>query len=161
MKAERAARGGAVLGPAGLGPTVMGSEILIGACLARGAAFEALRRVLDRGRLIFSDATFLDLAELLLAPELDRLLGARLDLARRAEILADMEAAADWTAPGPSPRVFPRPVQDKLFATAVAAEADWLVTGEAELLALEPGFQESRETLRILTPEGFLDALSD
>lgn len=137
---------------------VLSSEILIGACLAPGAAYEALRRVLDRGVLVFSDDTFLDLAALLLSPELDGALGPRLNSERRAKVLADLEVAADWTVPGPSPRIFPHPVQDKLFAAAVAAKADWLVTEEPELLALDP--LDSLETLQIVTPAGLLEGVS-
>jgi predicted nucleic acid-binding protein len=51
------------------------------------------------------------------------------------------------------PEGLPRPDDDKFLETAIAGEADCIVTGDGDLLALDPF-----RGLRILTARAFLEA---
>ena len=54
------------------------------------------------------------------------------------------------------PRGVPRPGDDKLLEIAVTGNADCIVTGDQDLLVLDPYCG-----IRILTPAAFLDAVAE
>ena len=130
---------------------VLDTNILISAVLTRGKPFQVLRRVLDSGVLIFSDPTFEELATRLKKPKFDRYVSQE----RRNELLADLEAVAEWTAINGVVQACRDPDDDKFLETALVAEADCIVTGDGDLLALDPF-----EHIRIVTAAGFLEAVS-
>ena len=127
---------------------VFDSNVLISAVLLPGRPFRVLEWVLENGFLIFSDASFAELASRLQRPKFDRYVS----LERRRELLADLEAVADWTAITGSLQVCRDPDDDKVLETALAGRANRLVSGDGDLLDLDP-----YEGLAIVTPAQFLD----
>lgn len=85
-------------------------------------------------------------------------LAARIPLADADELLADMRAVAERVPrlPEPYPPVGRDRKDDFLFAHAVFAEADLLVTWDKRLLDLNPV-----GSLRIVSPPRLLQALRD
>jgi len=130
---------------------VLDTNILISAILTRGKPFQVLRRVMDKGVLIFSDPTFEELATRLKKSKFDRYVSQE----RRNELLADLEAVAEWTAINGVVQACRDPDDDKFLETALAAQADCIVTGDGDLLALDPF-----EHIRIVTAAEFLEAVS-
>jgi len=130
---------------------VLDTNILISAVLTRGKPFQVLRRVLDNGILIFSDPTFEELTTRLKKSKFDRYVSQE----RRHELLADLEAVAEWTAINGAIQACRDPDDDKFLETALVAQADYIVTGDGDLLALDPF-----EHIRVVTAAGFLEALS-
>ncbi len=131
---------------------VLDSNVLISALLSPDGA---PRRLLDllaerSANLIFSAATFSELAESLAKPKFDRY---RTD----EQLLAYLDWLAElgeWVEPCEEITACRDPADDKFLATAVSGEADVLVSGDADLLVLDP-FQG----LPIVAPAGCLDAL--
>ncbi len=74
---------------------------------------------------------------------------------RRNELLVDLEAVAEWTAINGVVQACRDPDDDKFLETALVAQADCIVTGDGDLLALDPF-----EHLRIMTAASFLEAVS-
>jgi putative PIN family toxin of toxin-antitoxin system len=130
---------------------VLDTNILISAVLTRGKPFQVLRWVLDHGILIFSDPTFEELVARLKKPKFDRYVSRE----RRNELLADLEAVAEWTAINGIVQACRDPDDDKFIETALVAQADCIVTGDNDLLVLDPF-----EHIRIVTAARFLEALS-
>jgi len=130
---------------------VLDTNILISTILTQGKPFQVLHWVLEHGVLIFSDATFDELAVRIQRPKFDRYVSQK----RRSEVLADLEAVAEWTAISGALHACRDPDDDKFLETAMAAQADGIVTGDADLLALCPF-----ERLQIMTAAAFLEATS-
>lgn len=134
---------------------VLDTNIWISAALsASGAPAQAVRRVLDVWRPVFSDATFTELETRLWRPKFDRYLD--LDLRRR--FLHDLKAAADWVdiPSGLTTQLWCRDSDDDHFIrAALASSARLIVTGDSDLLDLAP-----IEGLRILTPAQALRELA-
>ena len=130
---------------------VLDTNILISAVLTRGKPFQVLRWILDHGILIFSDPAFEELATRLKKPKFDRYVSQE----RRNELLADLEAVAEWTAINGVVQACRDPDDDKFLETALVAQADCIVTGDGDLLALDPF-----EHIRVVTAAGFLEASS-
>lgn len=103
--------------------------------------------VLEHGRLLFSPETFVELETRLWRPKFDRYL----TLEQRQSLLHDFSAAAEWVELDQNDRdrmCFSRdPDDDKFVWTAVVGGADWLVSGDADLLELSVV-----EKVRILSP---------
>jgi uncharacterized protein len=75
---------------------------------------------------------------------------------RIEEHVADLAALAELTGTLPELRVVPLdPKNDMVVATAVAARADYLVSGDRHLLSLG-----QYEGIKIVTPREFLDRLT-
>ena len=75
---------------------------------------------------------------------------------RIEEHVADLAALAELTGTLPELRVVPLdPKDDMVVATAVAARADYLVSGDRHLLSLG-----QYEGIKIVTPREFLDRLT-
>jgi putative PIN family toxin of toxin-antitoxin system len=126
---------------------VLDSNVWISAALSRdGAPARVVRRVLAQGIPVFSSATFAELETRLWRPKFDRYLSLEL----RQRILHDASAAAFWVdIPAElSTRTWSRdPDDDHFVRAALAAEARWLVSGDRDLLELDPP-----AGLRIITP---------
>lgn len=94
----------------------------------------AVRRAITEGRLLVSDATMRELAEVLARKKFDRYVS----LHHREAFLRLLGQAAEWIAIVQVVRACPDPRDDKFLELAVNGEADLLVTGDADLLALHP-----------------------
>jgi uncharacterized protein len=134
---------------------VVDTNIWISAALSvTGAPAQMLRRVLQLGVPVFSEATFAELEVRLWKPKFDRYIS--MDV-RRA-LLRDANAAAHWV-------VIPEQIaavaysrdedDDKFIHTALAASATWLVTGDKDLLVLQKVL-----SVEILTPSAALERMS-
>ncbi len=126
---------------------VLDTNILISASLTGRKPLQVLRHVLENGVLIFSEPTFGELFARLMKPKFDLYVSRE----RRAELLADLEAAAEWTMITGALHGCGDPDDDKFLETALAGEATCLVSGDRDLLVLDPF-----EGIRIVTPAAFL-----
>lgn len=130
---------------------VVDTNVLISAALStQGAPAQLMRRVLDQHTLVFSQPTFDELQSRLYRPKFDRYI----TLEQRQRLLHDLNACAHWVDLAPYPVHCRDPDDDKFIATALQAQADWLVSGDRDLLEAQ-----SPADLRILTPAQALDQL--
>ena len=111
------------------------------------AVLEAIRAA--GGALLFSDETFEELASRLMRSKFNRYV----DQATRQRFLADSRVA-DWVAITGVVRACRDSDDDKFLETAINGEAECIVTGDGDLLALDPF-----EGVRIMTPRDFLEAV--
>jgi putative PIN family toxin of toxin-antitoxin system len=72
----------------------------------------------------------------------------------RQRFLADLASVAEWVTIMGGVDASRDPADDKFLETAMNGEADCIVTGDADLLTLDPF-----RGVRILTPRGFLGAV--
>jgi putative PIN family toxin of toxin-antitoxin system len=132
---------------------VLDSNVLISALLNPDGV---PRRLLDllaerSANLIFSAPTFSELAERLAKSKFDRY---RSD----EQLLAYLDGLAElgeWVEPREEIIACRDPDDDKFLATAISGEADVLVSGDADLLVLDPF-----RGLPIVAPVRCLDALA-
>lgn len=105
--------------------------------------------VYSTGSVLVSEASIAELTEVLKRPHLRRYLSA-VDAKRSLASLAGM---AEWVEVTTSLRFCRDAKDDKFLGLAVDGSASHIVTGDLDLLALNP-FRE----VRILPPHSFLDA---
>jgi uncharacterized protein len=110
-----------------------------------------VRRFLDRAQPIVSEETLRELAETLARPKFDPYV-SRPDRQRFFELFARV---AEWVPITTTIRRCRDPKDDKFLELAVDGNADWIITGDKDLLELSPF-----ELTSILTPAAAL-ALSD
>src|SRR5699024_550026 len=89
--------------------------------------------VLDSYRLVFSEATFAEFETRLWLRKFDRYLSPEI----RRQLLHDFGAVSDWVVLGADSRSWSRdPDDDKFIHTALTAAANWLISGDGDLLVL-------------------------
>lgn len=131
---------------------VIDTNVLISAALsAQGTPAKLLRRVLESHTLVFSQATFDELQTRIYRPKFDRYI----TLEQRQRLLHDFNASAHWIDLAPYPAYCRDPDDDKFIATALQAHADWLVSGDNDLLD-----SPTPAGLRILTHAQAWDSLA-
>lgn len=110
---------------------MLDTNVLISAALSNaGAPAKLLRVVLERHRLVFSQATFDELRTRLYRPKFDRYI----DIDQRERLLHDFSASAHWVDTG-EPAYYCRDRDDdKFFETAVVAQASYLISGDKDIL---------------------------
>jgi putative PIN family toxin of toxin-antitoxin system len=135
---------------------VADANILVSAALGRSPESPSVRIVdaaLDgRIELVMSPALLEETADVLSRPRIQR----RLSAEDAQQFLADL-ASQVVMLPDPSnpPSVCRDPDDDYLIALAVTGGADVLVTGDDDLLAVEP----ARAGVEVLTPRQLIDRL--
>ena len=131
---------------------VVDTNVLISALLQPSGRTAALLEAMRAAgvALLLSDETFAELASRLMRPKFDRYV----DQATRQRFLTDIAGVADWVVITGAVRACRDPDDDKFLETAINGEADCIVTGDADLLALDP-FAD----VRTLTPRDFLETL--
>lgn len=127
---------------------VLDTNVLVSRLLAEHSApGKVARHAADTGVLLVSDATLDVLVDVLACPKFDPYVTLEerqgfierlLRIAERITILRQVRACRD-------------PSDDKFLEVAVNGEADMIVTGDRDLLALHPFMG-----VRILTPADFL-----
>lgn len=123
---------------------VVDTNVLISAALSsQGAPAQLMRIALERHTLVFSQPTFDELQTRLYRPKFDRYI----TLEQRQLLLHDLNACAHWVDLAPYPTYCRDPDDDKFIATALQAPADWLVSGDRDLLEAQ-----RLAGLRILAP---------
>lgn len=134
---------------------VIDTNVWLSAAISRtGTAAELHRRLLERNfQPVFSASTYDELATRLFLPKFD----LYLSIDKRRRFLADASDNARWCnvpASLHSQTWCRDPDDDKFIALALAAGATRLITGDDDLLCLDP-----LENLRILNPRAALDEL--
>lgn len=115
--------------------------------LPRTTVGRAFRKALDTAVLLVSDETLWELAEVLGRAKFDRYL----TVAERQEFLGRYIGVAEHVAIIRALRVCRDPRDDKFLSLAVAGAAHFIVTGDQDLLTLDPF-----EAVRIMTPSDYL-----
>lgn len=133
---------------------VVDSNVLLSAALSpAGAPAALLAWLLVHAGLVLSKATFSELQTRIFKPKFDRYLS----LETRKRILHDLSASALWIevqAELAAQHFCRDPDDDAFIHLAIAADACAIVTGDADLLVLDP-----MGAIRILTPRMALDAI--
>lgn len=127
---------------------VFDNNVLVSAALLGGVPRKAFDKILDNGTVLVSVSVLLELADVLNRPKFDkyvthdewmRFMVSFLKVAEMVEISETIIVCRD-------------PKDDKLLELAVSGTADFLVTGDRDLLILNPF-----RGVEILTPREFLD----
>ncbi len=108
---------------------------------------QAVRKAIEVGELLVSEATMTELADVLSRPKFDRYV----DLEDRQKFLLLLGRVAEFVHTVHPVRACRDPRDDKFLELAMGGAADLLVTGDKDLLALHP-FQN----LSIITPGDYL-----
>jgi putative PIN family toxin of toxin-antitoxin system len=116
---------------------VLDTNVVLSALLWRGTPYRLLDAIRSRGeaRLFTSPALIDELADVLTRPSAAK----RLTLVGRTarEVLADYVEVLDVVDPEQVPRVVPDDADDdQVIAAAIAAGADCVVSGDANLLSM-------------------------
>ena len=107
----------------------------------------AVRKAVDEAQLLVSEATLTELADVLSQAKFD----AYVTIEDRQEFLRLLGRIAEMVPTTYTVRACRDPGDDKFLELAVNGSADLIVTGDQDLLALDP-FRE----IPILTPAGYL-----
>jgi putative PIN family toxin of toxin-antitoxin system len=130
---------------------VIDTNILISAALsAQGAPAKLLLCALARHRLVFSQTTFDELRTRIYRPKFDRYIS----LDDRERLLRDFNACAVWVEPGEPGQYCRDRDDDHFIEVALKAQADYLVSGDKDLLEAPPV-----QGLRVLTVHQALEVL--
>ena len=135
---------------------VLDTNVLLGAALSpKGAPTQLVDRLLTQAQIVFSEQTFAELKTRLWKPKFDRYITMEL----RQRLWHDFNAIANWVnVPEPIANVaYSRDSTDDAFIhAALAAGAQRLVTGDDDLLCLDP---IKNLDLRIVTPRQAFDEM--
>lgn len=128
---------------------VFDTSAIVSAVLRPGSvpsrAFLLAQRKME---ILVSNATLDELATVLLRPKFDQYIN-RKDIAK---LLHDLARGAELVSVTASLQACRDPRDDKFLELAISGEADTLVTGDNDLLDLDPF-----RGVRIVTPRDFLD----
>ena len=132
---------------------VLDTNIIISALLWNGAPRKILELLLTLDIILFTSPPILDeLRDVLSRPKLSR------QISRRGlstdQLIDEYRLTAILVSPQPIPRTAPDPDDDVILATATAAQANYLITGDKPLLSLR-----THACFEILTVGDFLAKL--
>jgi putative PIN family toxin of toxin-antitoxin system len=114
---------------------VVDTNILVSRLLlANSVPAQALRKAVIEARLLVSDATMTELADVLARPKFD----AYVSLEDRQQFFRLLGRIAEMVPVVHTIRACRDPRDDKFLELAVNGEADLIVTGDEDLLALHP-----------------------
>ena len=124
------------------------TNVLLSRLLVPGSVpAQAVRRAVDQGQILASEATLEELADVLSRPKFDRYL----TVSERQQFLRLFMRIAQWVPILPPVQACRDPRDDKFLALAVNGEAGVIITGDQDLLVLDP-FRD----VRILEPAAYL-----
>ena len=128
---------------------VVDTNVLISRLLLPGSVSDrAVRKAVNVGQLVVSEATMVELADVLGRAKFDRYLS----IADRQEFIRLLGRIADLVPIVRSLRACRDPRDDKFLEAAVNGRADLIVTGDRDLLELDPFMG-----VAILSPAAYLD----
>src|SRR5579872_3258286 len=114
---------------------VIDTNVFVSAILLPlSAPRQAVDRSLDRGLLLFSEATMGELAEVLSRKKLDRYVSRQ----ERKNLLRQLSGIAEFVPIVSRVRECRDPKDDKFLEVALNGRADVIVTGDTDLLAMNP-----------------------
>jgi putative PIN family toxin of toxin-antitoxin system len=130
---------------------VIDTNILISAALSsQGAPAKLVQLALAQHRLVFAQATFDELRTRIYRPKFDRYIS----LEDRERLLRDFNACAVWVEPGEPGQYCRDRDDDHFIEAALKAQADYLVSGDKDLLEASPV-----QGLRVVSVHQALEAL--
>lgn len=95
---------------------------------------EAVRKAVTRGRLLFSDSTMKELADVLSRPKFDRYVSSE----NREQFLSGLCSIGEFVPIIRRVHECRDPKDDKFLEVALNGKADLILTGDADLLAMNP-----------------------
>ena len=123
---------------------VVDSNVFISAVLSpKGTAAKVVNHIIRHHKVVFCSETFEELQTRLWRPKFDRYI----TLEQRKLILHDLSAIAQWVEIDDEVRYSKDRDDDKFIATALAGNAEVIVSGDSDLLELQ-----SIEGIRVLKP---------
>lgn len=127
---------------------VVDTNILLSRLLVPGSVpAQAVHKAVDQGQILASEATLEELADVLSRPKFDRYL----TVSERQQFLRLFMRIAQWVPILHPVQACRDPRDDKFLALAVNGEAGVIITGDQDLLVLDP-FRD----VRILEPAAYL-----
>lgn len=127
---------------------VVDTNVLLSRLLVPGSVpAQAVRRAVEQGQILASEATLEELADVLSRPKFDRYL----TVSERQQFLRLFMRIAQWVPILHPVQACRDPREDKFLALAVNGEAGVIITGDQDLLVLDP-FGD----VRILEPAAYL-----
>jgi putative PIN family toxin of toxin-antitoxin system len=132
---------------------VIDTNVIISAAIRKySPPYEAISIVItNKGILLFSNETFFELKEVMSRPKIARYISPE----RREDILDRYQEYGIFVEPETHIPFPEDPKDEKILAVAIEGRADFLVTGDAALLALG-----KVGGTRILTPKELIEELS-
>jgi len=129
---------------------VLDANTLVSAFLLSNStvAARAYYKAKAEGKIVLSEETFKEFSEVFIRPKFDKYL----PLAKRLTIIEDLKVTLKVIPIKTSINVCRDPKDDKYLELAVSASAKCIITGDKDLLVLNP-FQD----ILILTPFEFLE----
>ncbi len=129
---------------------VLDNNVPVSAALLAGVPRKAFDKLLDSGTVMVSVPVLLELADVLNRPKFD----AYVTHDERMRFMVSFLKVAEMVEINKTFTVCRDPKDDKLLDLAVGGNADFLLTGDKDLLVLNP-FHE----IEIITPREFLERL--
>ena len=110
------------------------NTVVSGVLFERSKPARALLRAIKRGEILLSQSTLEELAEVLLRSKFDRYVTS----SEREEFLEAFVDRATWVEPTEEIRRCRDPKDDKFLELAIGGNADFVISGDGDLLALHP-----------------------
>ncbi len=127
---------------------VFDNNVLVSAALLTGAPRKAFDKLLDNGIVLVSIPVLLELADVLNRPKFNKYVTHD----ERMRFMVSFLKVAEMIEVRETIKVCRDPKDDKLLELAVSGNADFLVTGDKDLLVLNPF-----RGVEIITPREFLE----
>ena len=124
------------------------NTLVSGVLIAASTPDLAVERVRSLGTFLFSVTTFEELSQVIFRPKFDKYVSTDV----RAEFIARLAETSEQVNITEKITVCRDPKDDQFLEVAVNGHADWLITGDRDLLVL-PSFQG----VKIVSPAQFLD----
>jgi putative PIN family toxin of toxin-antitoxin system len=133
---------------------VIDTNVLVSGLIKPDGPTGAILQDLRQGRftVVFSSGLLQELVSVLTYPKLSK--KYRLDRSAMEAFLALLALRGDIVIPGPRVRVCRDPDDDALFEAAIAGRADYIISGDSDVLAIK-----QYEGIGILSPRAFTRAL--
>ncbi len=128
--------------------SVFDNNVLVSAALLAGVPRQAFDKLLDNGTFLVSVPVLLELAEVLNREKFDKYVTHD----ERMRFMVGFLKVAEMIETGETITICRDPKDDKLLELAVGGNADCLVTGDKDLLVLNPF-----RGVEIITPREFLE----
>jgi putative PIN family toxin of toxin-antitoxin system len=110
------------------------NTIVSGVLFERSKPGRAFLRAIKHGEVLLSRSTLEELAEVLLRPKFDRYVTS----SEREEFLEAFVDRATWVEPSEEIHLCRDPKDDKSLEPAIGGNADFVISGDGDLLALHP-----------------------